>query len=240
MKCILIDDEPLAREGLANMITQIATLELAGSFSNAVEANGFLHHNEVDLLFLDIEMAGLNGFEFAKSLKNKPLIVFVTANPQYALNSYEVDAIDYLVKPVRIELLMRAVNKADSYLKLLHNHTDHSTDVSVEKDFVFVKSEKKLLKIVLDEILFIEGLKDYVFIHTQQQKLIVAMNVKTIFSQLPVKSFARVSKSFIVNINHIVSIDASTIYIKDNEVPIGKEFKEDFFENYVADKIIKK
>jgi two-component system, LytTR family, response regulator len=240
MKCILIDDEPLAREGLAKMIAQIDSLELVSSFSNGIDANTYLQNHEINLLFLDIEMAGLNGVDFARSLHNKPLIVFITANPQYALESYEVDAIDFLVKPVRMELLMRAVNKADSYLKLLQNHFPKSEDVKVEKDSIFVKSEKRFLKIFLNEILYIEGLKDYVFIHTQEQKLLAAMNVKTIFNQLPSKQFARVSKSYIVNVDHITSLDANTIYIKDNEVPLGKEFKDDFIKNYVVNKIVKK
>ncbi len=240
MKCIIIDDEPLARLGLQNMLKGISSVEILESFGSAIEANQFLKNEVVDLMFLDIEMASLNGLEFAKSLINKPLIIFITAYPQYALDSYELDAIDYLVKPVRVERLLRAINKADNYLKLLQNEKEEPEVASIEDDYVFIKSDRRFVKIYFKEILFIEGLKDYVIIQTESKKVLTAMNIKTIHAQLPDKNFMRVSKSFIVNTDHILSVDTHSIYIKGDEIPIGLNFKDEFYEKFIAGKIIKR
>jgi DNA-binding LytR/AlgR family response regulator len=240
MKCIVIDDEPLARAGLQKMLAGISSVELLDSFSNAMDANDFLKDNDVELMFLDIEMAALNGLEFAKSLITKPLIIFITAYPQYALDSYETDAIDYLVKPVRMERLLKAINKAENYLKLLQKNNEEPETASVENDYVFIKSDRRFVKIFFKEILYIEGLKDYVVIQTENKKVLTAMNIKTIHAQLPDKNFTRVSKSFIVNTNHIVSVDAHAVYIKEEEIPIGSNFKDEFFEKFVSEKVIKR
>ena len=239
MKCIIIDDEPLAREGLANMLSGISSIELQSSFSNPIDANDYLQNNIVELMFLDIEMASLNGLEFAKSLVYKPLIIFITAYPQYALDSFEVDAIDYLVKPVRIERLLRAINKAENYLSLLQKKDNEEIAV-VEEDYVYIKSDRKFVKIFFKEILFIEGLKDYVIIHVEGKKVLTAMNIKTIYNQLPGKNFARVSKSYIVNTDHIISADTNAVYIRNEEIPIGNNFKEAFFTQYVEGRILKR
>ena len=239
MKCIIIDDEPLAREGLKNTLAGISSVEILESFSNPIDANKFLQSNAVDLMFLDIEMASLNGLDFAKSLVNKPLIIFITAYPQYALDSFEVDAIDYLLKPVRVEKLLRAINKAENYLTLLQKNVDEEVAI-IEDDYVFIKSDRKFVKIFFKEILYIEGLKDYVIIHVDGKKILTAMNIKTIFNQLPLKNFARVSKSYVVNTDHIISVDSNSVYIKDEEIPIGNNFKDEFFTHYVDGKTIKR
>ena len=220
-------------------MTGISNVEIVESFSNPIDANKFLQNNAVDLMFLDIEMASLNGLDFAKSLVNKPLIIFITAYPQYALDSFEVDAIDYLVKPVRIEKLLRAINKAENYLTLLQKNIDQEIAI-IEDDYVFIKSDRKYVKIFFKEILYIEGLKDYVIIHVDGKKILTAMNVKTIFNQLPLRNFARVSKSYIVNTDHIISVDSNSVYIKDEEIPIGSNFKDEFFTHYVDGKTIKR
>jgi DNA-binding LytR/AlgR family response regulator len=240
MKCILVDDEPLARKGLEQMLNSISTIELLESFASAIDANEYLKNNQVDVIFLDIEMAALNGLEFAKNLVNKPLIIFITAYPQFALDSYELDALDYLVKPLRIERLLRAINKADNFLKLLQKSKEEPEVASIEDDYVFIKSDRRFVKIFFKDILFIEGLKDYVIIQTAAKKILTAMNIKTIHAQLPEKNFIRVSKSFIVNTTHILSVDAHSIYINEEEIPIGANFKDDFFEKFVSDKVIKR
>jgi DNA-binding LytR/AlgR family response regulator len=240
MKCILVDDEPLARIGLEKMLQNIAFVEIVGSFSNALEANDFLKTNEVDLMFLDIQMPLVNGLDFTKSLTVRPLAIFITAFPQYALESYELDAIDYLLKPIRFDRLLKSVNKAENYWQLLQK--DHSSkDIPlIEKDHVFVKSDKRFVKIYFHEILYIEGLKDYVIIKTANKKTLTSMNIKTIFSQLPESIFSRISKSFIVNNYHITAADMHTVYIQDTEIPIGELYRNDFYEKYINDKIIKK
>jgi DNA-binding LytR/AlgR family response regulator len=240
MTCIVVDDEPLARQGMEMNIASIASLQLLGSFSNALAASDFLRKENVDLMFLDINMPELNGLDFLKSLRDAPLVIFTTAYPQYALESYELDAIDYLVKPIRIERFLKAVNKAENHLRLLQQEANNSQVEKIEDDFVFIKADRKYFKIYFKDILYIEGLKDYVIIYTGDNKIITSMNVKTIAAQLPVSIFARVSKSYIVNVLHITSFDNELVYIQNNEIPLGQSFKDDFIKQYIDGKIVKR
>jgi len=240
MTCIVVDDEPLARQGMEMNIAQISTLQLLGSFSNAMAASDFLRKEEVDLMFLDINMPELNGLDFLKSLRDAPLVIFTTAYPQYALESYELDAIDYLVKPIRIERFLKSVNKADNHLRLLKQEGNNNQVEKIEDDFVYIKSDRKFFKIFFKDILYIEGLKDYVIIYTADNKIITSMNVKTIAAQLPASIFARVSKSYIVNVVHITAFDNELIYIQHHEIPLGQSFKDDFLKQYIDGKVVKR
>jgi DNA-binding LytR/AlgR family response regulator len=240
MTCIVVDDEPLARQGMELHIANVGSLQLLGSFSNPLAAADFLHKEEVDLMFLDINMPELSGLDFLKALRDAPLVIFTTAYPQYALESYELDAIDYLVKPIRIERFLKAVNKAENHLKLLQQEAKNSHVEKIEEDFVFIKADRKFFKINFKDILYIEGLKDYVVIYTIDNKIITSMNVKTISAQLPASVFARVSKSYIVNVKHINSFDNELVYINGNEIPIGQSFKDDFIKQYIDGKIVKR
>jgi DNA-binding LytR/AlgR family response regulator len=240
MTCIIVDDEPLARQGMELNIANVSTLQLLGSFSNALAASDFLRKENVDLMFLDINMPELSGLDFLKSLRDAPMVVFTTAYPQYALESYELEAIDYLVKPIRIERFLKAVNKAENYLKLLQQDGNNSQVEKIEDDYVFIKADRKFFKIYFKDILYIEGLKDYVVIYTGDNKIITSMNVKTIAAQLPPAIFARVSKSYIVNTLHISSLDNEIIYIQSNEIPLGQSYKEDFLQQYIEGKIVKR
>src|SRR5215213_8104763 len=147
MTCIIVDDEPLARQGMELNISTIASLKLLDSFSNALAANDFLRKQPVDLMFLDINMPELSGLDFLKSLRNAPLVIFTTAYPQYALESYELDAIDYLVKPIRIERFLKAVNKAENHLRLLQQDNSNNHIEKIEEDFVYIKADRKFFKI---------------------------------------------------------------------------------------------
>jgi DNA-binding LytR/AlgR family response regulator len=240
MTCIIVDDEPLARQGMEMLIQQIPALQLSGSFASAIDANFFLQKEKVDIIFMDINMPELNGLNYVKSLLVRPMIIFVTAYPQYALDSYELDAVDYLVKPLRFERLLKAVNKAENYQKLLQPEENVNQVDSIEEDFIFIKSERKYFKIFFKDILYIEGLKDYVIIQLADKKILTAMNIKTIAAKLPQSIFTRISKSFIVNITQIISFDTFTIYLKNEELPIGNNYKDDFFENYVNGKLLKR
>ena len=240
MTCIVIDDEPLARQGMEMNISTVASLQLLDSFSNALAANDFLRKQAVDLMFLDINMPELSGLDFLKSLRNAPLVIFTTAYPQYALESYELDAIDYLVKPIRIERFLKAINKAENHLRLLQQEGNTNHVENIEEDYIFIKAERKYFKIYFKDILFIEGLKDYVIIYTGDSKIITSMNVKTIGAQLPETIFARVSKSYIVNVLHITSFDNELVYIRNNEIPLGQSFKDDFLKHYIDGKIVKR
>jgi DNA-binding LytR/AlgR family response regulator len=241
MKCIIIDDEPLAREGMQLHVKNMPQLQLMGSFSNPLDAALTLQNGNIDLVFLDINMPEMNGLDFVKTLVHTPMIIFATAYPQYALDSYELDTVDYLLKPIRFERFVKAVNKAQNYLDLLQSKDLTTNQIeSVNQEFIFIKADRKFFKIYFKDINYIEGLKDYVIIHTAERKVITAMNLKTIFDQLPPSIFARISKSYIVNTAHIVSFDPYTVYLKNAELPIGNTFKDDFFRDYVEAKIIKR
>ena len=235
MTCILIDDEPLAREGMIDLVNSRKELVLLQAFKNAIQAQEFLTYNTVDLIFLDIEMPGINGLQFAESIPQSTLVIFATAYKEYAYESYTLDAIGYLLKPILQGQFDKAVDKALSFHTLLK--TKHSEVDAVSNDFLFIKSERRYYKILFDNILFIEGLKDYVIIYTTDDKIITAMNLKTIHSKLPQTLFIRVSKSYIVNHKAIQSFDTHMVYIKSYEIPIGKVYQEDFYQLYIKDSL---
>ncbi|TDW99915.1 LytR/AlgR family response regulator transcription factor [Dinghuibacter silviterrae] len=238
MTCIIVDDEPLAREGLQLLIAATKDLDLLAGFSNAAAASKLLLTDRVDLLFLDIQMPGINGIEFARTVPTKTLVIFTTAFTEYAIDSYEVEAIDYLVKPIKPERFQRAVAKAFSYQQLLHADTAAGNIESVSDDYIFIKSERKVFKVQFKDILFIEGLKDYVIVHTEDQRIITAMNIKTIHDQLPRGIFVRISKSYVINVQHIASFDNNTVFVRKFEIPIGSAYRAYFFDEFVAKRIL--
>jgi len=234
MNCIIVDDEPLAREGMLLLLQDIPELNVIGCFNGAKKAKEFMIENAVDLIFLDIQMPGINGLEFAESISESTLLIFTTAYSQYALKSYEVDAIDYLVKPIIKERLEKAVKKAFAYSELLSGKNGKSTLESLDSDYMLVKSDRKFHKILFKDIIYVEGLKDYVVIYVNDSKVITAMNLKTIAQHLPETAFIRVSKSYLVNSSYIDSFDNHTIYIKTTEIPIGDVFRKKFLEQYLG------
>lgn len=240
MNYIIIDDEPIARDGIQLMAKAFDQLNFCGSFGSPIAAAAFMKKNKVDLIFLDINMPEQNGLEFAESMESNVLIIFTTAYAQYAVDSYALDAIDYLVKPIQPKRFEKAVHKALSYFKLLISEEKTNSVQSIEPEFMFVRSDRKFFKVVLKDILFIEGLKDYVIIHLKDQKIITAMNIKTIGQQLPAADFHRISKSFIINIHQITSLDTTFAYINEHEIPIGISFRDAFLEQYFNGKIILK
>jgi len=237
MNCIVIDDEPLARDGIEILVNKTKGLKLIGSFSNTSTATEFLLSKSVDLVFLDIQMPGTNGIEFAKTISETTLVIFTTAYAEYALNSYEVDAIDYLLKPITPERFQKAADKAISYHEMLQSKINSQIE-AVETDYIFVKSERRIFKIYFKDIKYIEGLKDYVVIYTQNLKIITAINLKNIYEQLPQNIFVRVSKSYIVNLSHIDSLDNNDILIGNQEIPIGTSFREYLFDEFISKKIL--
>lgn len=232
MNCIIVDDEPLARDEMQALIEDVSQIKILGKFSNAPTAVNFLKENEVDLIFLDIEMPMMTGLEFAAQLPRHTLTIFTTAYPQYALKSYELDVIDYLLKPIDKARLEKAINKAEIYRKLLSDDTEKNTVEANTVDFLLIKSERRFHRINFGDIKFIEGLKDYVVMYVGNQKVITAMNLKTIHQKLPQHLFLRVSKSYVVNIKYIDSFDHRSIYIGESEIPLGEVYKKDFFSIY--------
>ena len=223
MNCLIIDDEPLARIGMERLVRQYSNLKVVGTFKNTVGIADFLKKNEVHLLFLDIEMPGINGLEFARTLPKQTLVIFTTAYSQYALDSYEVDALDYLVKPITPERFKKAVTKAESYLQLL---SKQKTDLeATDNQYISIRANRRNYRIPHNDILYIEALKDYVIIYTFTDKYITWINLKNIHSQLPESVFVRVNKSYVVNIQHVTSYTHQFVYIGETESPIGRAYE---------------
>lgn len=232
MNCIIVDDEPLAREAIEILIRRSGKLNWTGSFNSAEAATEYMGENEVDLIFLDVQMPHVNGLEFARTVPKNTLIVFTTAYAEYALDSYEVEAIDYLVKPIKYDRFLKAVNKAIAY-QLLLNTEEKENIGNIETDFILVKSERRYHKINFSDILFIEGLKDYVIIHIEGDRIITKMNLKNIHEKLPRRQFLRINKSYIVNSRLIDSFDNNDVYIKNHTVAIGNAYRDAFFNEFV-------
>ena len=233
MKCIIVDDEPIARKGIRSLVARIPELELMEMFNNASSAAIYLTSHPVDLVFLDVQMPGITGIEFARNIPKNTLIIFTTAYTEYALDSYEVDAVDYLVKPIEFERFQKAVNKAINYHALLVTGEKENIE-EVENDYLFVKSERRYFKVNFEDILFIEGLKDYVILQLKDQRIITKMTLKAMQEQLPASLFFRINKSYIVNTRHITSFDNNDVTIRSHEIAIGNSYWDDFFEKFVT------
>ncbi|MCD8260380.1 MAG: LytTR family DNA-binding domain-containing protein [Bacteroides sp.] len=236
MNCIIVDDEPLAREVVHFLTEDIPGITLAGSFNSAIAASQYMLGHPVDLIFLDIQMPGITGIEFTRTIPKETLIIFTTAYSEYALDNYEVDAIDYLIKPVDPERFGKAVTKAQAYHEMLLQGEKEKIEKgeSLQAGHFFVKSERRFFKVNYDDILFIEGLKDYVILQLPEQRIITKMNLKNIHDLLPQKQFLRVNKSYIVNSNHINSFDNNDIFIGPHKIGIGSSYRDHFFEEFVT------
>lgn len=240
MKCIIVDDEPLARETMEMLISEVGELELIGNFNNAEDASDFINKVPTDLIFLDINMPDITGLEFAKSISKTTLVIFTTAYSEYALDSYEVDAIDFLVKPIETNRFRKAVEKAISYHALLiaEENAEKSDDIgSSDNEYIFVKSDRRYSKVNFKDILFIEGLMNYVVIQLEDQRIITKLTLKVISDMLPKGMFMRVNRSYIVNLERIDSFDNNDIFIKTYEIAIGNSYRDEFFQTFVSKRI---
>jgi len=228
MNCIIVDDEPLGRKAIQLLMKETPILKLLGSFGDADTAGKFIIENPVDLVFLDIRMPGADGMEFAKTIPKETLVIFTTAYPEYAVDSYALDAIDYLLKPIELERFQKAVEKACDYLLLLSEKSQKSQLENIDRNHIFVKADRRFYRILFENILFIEGLKDYIIIHTNERKTITKTTLKAIYEQLPQDIFLRVNKSYIVNLSQIDSFDTNDIFIGKHEIAIGTMYKDAF------------
>jgi DNA-binding LytR/AlgR family response regulator len=233
IKGIIIDDEPLAIDVLKKYSDTIDYVEIVGTFTNPLEAIKFLTENTVDLVFLDIEMPLINGVDLVESLNNKPNIIFTTAFPQYAVDGFNLDAIDYLLKPISYKRFLKAINK-------ISNTGPFQEDVVVpnqivinsnENKFIFVKSDYENLKVNIQDIKYIEGLKDYLKINLTNGKFVLTLsNFSAILDKISNQDFIRVHNSYIVNLNYIKSIQKNRVLIDDKRIPISETYKKDFFD----------
>ncbi len=226
MKCIAIDDEPLALKLMADNIKNVPYLELVASSRNAFDAMKVLQENKIDLIFIDIQMPGLTGLEFIASLENKPLVIFITAYKEYAIESYNLAVVDYLVKPVTSERFVKACNRAKELheLKLYKNQNPPSP----APDYFFLNADYSQVKIMFNDIILIEGVRDYVKIHlkSSNKPLLFRSSLKAIEPELPPSKFIRIHKSYMVAIETLTAVRKTSVFIKDMELPIGETFRE--------------
>lgn len=227
IKVIIVDDEPLSREGLIRYIEQIDFLELVETFDNPLKVIPFLATSKIDLILLDIQMPYLNGFDFLKNLKNPPMVIFHTAYPSYALESYQLDVIDYLVKPVLFDRFQKAISKAYDYHLLKNQNNEITTSKAV--DFVFVKSEGRLEKILLDDILYLEAMQNYTVVYHKNAKTIVLQLIKHFEELLPNDIFVRIHKSHIISIAKVDAIEGNMVIIGNKKIPFNKQIKDELF-----------
>jgi two-component system LytT family response regulator len=235
IRCLIVDDEPLALHVLEDYMSKIPFLQLIKATTNPIEALTLVQEGNVDLVFLDVQMPELTGIQFLRIANGKAKVILTTAYPQYALEGYDLDVIDYLLKPIAFDRFFKSVQKAQTVLqpatvaasKPAEGTPDQRQDFL--SDFIFVKTEHKIQKVYLNDILFIEGLKDYISIFTSAERIITLQNMKKMEDALPAKHFTRVHKSYIVSINKIDSIERSRICIRDKIIPVGDTYREEFF-----------
>lgn len=227
VKCLIVDDEPMARDVIRRYVEKIPTLQIAGECGNAIDAMVFLHNEPVDIIFLDIQMPHLSGTDFVKSLRNIPKVIFTTAYKEYALDGFELDVVDYLLKPIRFERFVRAVSKA-----FPQKNVDVALPEVVEKKpnlgFIYLKSERKMIKVMLDDILYVESARDYLKVYTRAGSVVTRQTISSIEAMLSETEFVRIHRSYIVSIRKINSFTHETVEIGEKELPIGKFYLNSF------------
>ncbi|WP_207429212.1 LytTR family DNA-binding domain-containing protein [Pedobacter sp. SYSU D00535] len=234
IRCLVVDDEPLALDILTDYIAKIPALELVKATTSAFEALQIVQQEKIDLIFLDVQMPELTGIQFVKIINGKSNIILTTAYSQYALDGYELDVLDYLLKPIAFDRFYKAVQKVQAQQQVLAQAPPAVVEKagiveSQSPDFIFVKTEHRIQKIYINDILYIEGLKDYVSIFAGSERIITLQHMKKMEEALPARRFARVHKSYIVSVDKIESIERSRIQIKDKIIPIGDTYRESFF-----------
>src|SRR5688572_6696617 len=232
IKCVITDDEPIARKGLQGYIEKIDFLQLAGVCEDAIQLNSLLKQQPVDLLFLDIEMPYVTGIDFLKNTPLAPKVIFTTAYEQYAIKGYELDVLDYLLKPISFERFLKAANKAYDYF---------AGAATKESSYLFIKTDNKLEKVNLNELLFVEAMENYVALYTPDKKLITHSTLKALQEKLPAGQFIQPHKSYLVNIQCIQSIEGNILHVGGKyQIPISKYQKEEVMEKIVNNKLLKK
>lgn len=233
LNVLIVDDEPLALDVLETYIGQMQELHLVKRCSNALEANEALKVNDIDLMFLDIQMPQLTGIDFVKTLSRPPMVVFTTAYPNYAIQGFDLNALDYLLKPISLERFVKAVNKAVEHSEMTHRESAPAHN-NEGQDFFFVKADKKLVKVNFDDIIYIEGLKDYVIIRLLHGRVITLQTMKSLEDRLPHGRFKRIHRSYIVAMDKITAIEGNMVEVLEKDkpklLPIGKNYRDDLLE----------
>lgn len=227
IKCLIVDDEPPARELIRRYIGQVSSLELIGECANAIDAFSFLQQHKTDLIFLDIQMPQLAGTDFIKSLTSAPKVIFTTAYAEYALEGYELDAVDFLMKPVSFDRFLKAIQKMFRQNKAFQLPVPETAEIKRQDPFVYFRVERKMQKVMLDEILYIESMKDYIKIYTRNGMMITKQFISTTEAMLPDKEFVRCHRSYIVSLKHVRSFTNELLEIGKTQIPIGKLFRNE-------------
>lgn len=233
IKCLVVDDEPLAVEGLVDYIEETDFLITAATARNAVQGMQILSEQKIDLLFLDIHMPKMSGIEMLKQLKNPPEVIFTTAHREYALDGFELDCVDYLLKPISFPRFLRAVNKVKTKIA-------DSASGPLESAHFYVKENGIFVKINYDDILYVEGVKDYIFIHTEQKRRMVHMTMKSAEEQLGERGFMRVHRSFIVNPEKVSALEGFLLHIRDKKIPVSKSYRNQVLDTVVGKNLWKR
>jgi len=238
MKCVTVDDEPLARECIANYIREIDFLELVGSANNPIALSQILDKENIDLIFLDIQMPIMSGIDFLRSTSKKPMVIITTAFPSYALEGYQLDVVDYLLKPITFNRFFQAINKAKEYHLL--RHAQNGKTIESKEDAFFIKCDSKYEKLYLSEILFAQAMQNYVTIFTTRGKFTTLLYLKNVAENLDDQQFIRVHKSYLVAIDKVETIEDNKIIIQDARIPISRNYKEEVLKKIVKDRLWKK
>ena len=228
IRCIAIDDEPLALELLEDNISKVPYLQLVAQCDNAIEAMKILQLQPVDLIFLDIQMPGLTGLQFIQSMTERPMIILITAYEKYALDGFNLDVVDYLVKPVSLDRFVKACNKANELYQLKLKPKESAVASNSNAEYFFVNVDYSLLKVVFNDIVYIEGLKDYIKIHlkSSSKAIITRLSMKSLEEQLPGSQFVRIHKSYIVSVKHITALKKSSVFIDAIELPVSDNYRD--------------
>jgi DNA-binding LytR/AlgR family response regulator len=248
INCLVVDDEPLAREGLADYVSELDFLHLVGQCESPLEAGTMLDQHPVDLIFLDVQMPKLNGIDFLKTLRNPPIIILTTAYPQYALEGYQLNVLDYLLKPITFDRFYQAVNKAKAQWQLQQQAAHAAPKVSTtapppdekEDDYFFVKVDQKYEKIALRDILYVEAMQNYVVIHTKQDQYMTLVTLKSVEERLSGEQFIRTHKSYLVAKDKITSVEGNQIFIAQQIIPISRHYRESVMEALINQKLLKR
>jgi len=241
LNCVTIDDEPLARECIANYVREIDFLELVGTGSNPVELRQLLDEQVVDLIFLDIQMPIMTGIDFLKMTQNPPMVIITTAFPSYALEGFQLDVMDYLLKPITFNRFFKAITKAKAYSQLQAASSGAETPkIDKTASYFFIKCENKYEKIYFNDILYVQAMQNYVIIHTTKGKYITLLYLKNVEQYLEGQAFIRVHKSYIVAIPHIEAIENNELLIQMHRIPISRNYRERVLKQVVDDKLWKK
>ncbi len=234
LQCLIVDDEPIGRGALARYVEQIDFLSLMGSCKNALEANNRLKEQEIDLIFLDIHMPMMSGLDWLSTLSKSPLIIFTTAHPQYAIESYEFDAIDYLLKPISFQRFLQAANKAQRFFSSLDRTP------SEEEDYIFVKTDQQLVKVQIADIVFIESMQNYILFHTATEKIMTLVPLKQALEMLPADQFLQVHKSYVVAKDKVEAVEGNQLILGGQRVPVSVRLRRGVIDELMRGKLLRK